>query len=105
MDKIWQWFNVNGLWLGLFSLITFVASLLIIPVIVTRIPADYFVDRQRHLSRLKRLHPVVYIALLVLKNLFGEQHSFFSHDPIKMGDIADHIVQRLHFTGDNRQFC
>jgi hypothetical protein len=71
MDKIWQWINVNGLWLGLFSVITFIASLLIIPVIVTRIPADYFVDRQRHLSQLKRLHPVVYFALLVLKNLFG----------------------------------
>jgi hypothetical protein len=71
MDKIWQWFDANGLWLGLFSVITFIASLLLIPVIVTRIPTDYFVDRQRHLSRLKSLHPVVYIALLVLKNLFG----------------------------------
>lgn len=71
MDKIWQWFSANGLWIGLFSVVTFIASLFIIPVIVARIPADYFVDRQRHLSRLRRWHPVVYVALLVLKNLFG----------------------------------
>lgn len=71
MDKSLQWFNSNGLWLGLFSVITFIASLLIIPVIVSRIPDDYFVNRERYRSQFKRLHPVAYIALLIVKNLFG----------------------------------
>lgn len=71
MDEIWHWFHANGLWIGLFSVITFVGSLLLIPVIVSRIQEDYFVDRQRHLSRLKNFHPIVYIAIFILKNILG----------------------------------
>ncbi len=71
MEKLWQWFNEHGLWLGLFSVVTFLASLLLIPVLVAHIPADYFVDRKPHLSRSRQLHPLLYIVFMVVKNLFG----------------------------------
>ncbi|MEN8131801.1 MAG: PGPGW domain-containing protein [Pseudomonadota bacterium] len=71
MEQLWQWFNEHGLWLGLFSMVTFFASLLLIPILVARIPADYFVDRKRHLSRSKQLRPLLYVIFMVTKNLFG----------------------------------
>ena len=39
---------------------------------------------------------------LVLQHLFDEQNSFFTHDPIEMGHIANDIIKRGHFTGDYR---
>ena len=71
MNALWQWVGEYGLWLGVFSIVTFVASLALIPVLVARIPADYFVDRRRHLSRSRRLHPLLYLILIVLKNGLG----------------------------------
>ena len=47
------------------------ASLALIPVLVARIPADYFIDRKRHLNRSRRLHPLLYYSLFVVKNLLG----------------------------------
>ena len=71
MNALWQWIGEYGLWLGVFSAVTFIASLAFIPVLVARIPADYFVDRKRHLSRSRRLHPILYLVLIVLKNVVG----------------------------------
>ena len=70
----WRWINENGAllgWLGLASLITFIASLIIIPILIARIPSDYFSDRQRHVSRSQRLHPFLFAALIAIKNLLG----------------------------------
>ncbi len=70
----WRWINENGVllgWLGLASLITFIASLIIIPILIARIPTDYFSDRQRHTSRSQRLHPFLFAALIAFKNLLG----------------------------------
>ncbi len=58
-------------WLALGSAITFVGTLIIVPILVIRIPDDYFLAKRRRLSRWRRLHPVPGIALLVLKNVCG----------------------------------
>ncbi len=71
MNEFWQWINSNGVWLGTFSAITFFGTMIAIPVLVANIPADYFVGKQRHLSRSRQLHPVLYLVLLILKNLAG----------------------------------
>ncbi len=74
MKDWWQWINENGVilgWLGVLSVIMFIGTLMIIPVLVARIPADYFEDKQRHISRTRRIHPVIYMILVVAKNLIG----------------------------------
>lgn len=74
MKDWWQWVSENGImlgWLGVFSVLMFVGTLMIIPLVVARIPADYFVDKERHLSQTRRFHPVIYVTLMVVKNVIG----------------------------------
>lgn len=66
--------STNQEWLttlALTSLVTFIASLIIIPWIITRLPADYFVDEQRHISKAHNKHPLAYFAIRIFKNLVG----------------------------------
>jgi hypothetical protein len=64
--------NETLLWtLGVVSLITFFASLLVIPWLVMRIPVDYFAERKRHRIPWANQHPVIRWTLLTIKNLFG----------------------------------
>ena len=74
IDTIWSWAASNE-WLlaglALASVAMFIGSLLALPFLVARLPTDYFADPRRHTSRLHRLHPLVYLAVLVLKNLLG----------------------------------
>ena len=60
-----------GYALAILSIVTLIASAILIPWMVTRIPVDYFTDKKRHESRLRALHPAVYITIIVLKNLLG----------------------------------
>jgi archaellum biogenesis protein FlaJ (TadC family) len=74
MRELWQWIDENGVvlgWLGVMSFVTFMGSLVIIPVLVARIPADYFVDRERHLSRSRRMHSLAYLIFIMVKNAVG----------------------------------
>jgi hypothetical protein len=69
-----SWIEAHqGLLLSLagLSVLMFVGSLLSLPLLLARIPEDYFVDPHRHSARLKSLHPVVYLSLRLLKNLVG----------------------------------
>ncbi|MFO1351117.1 MAG: PGPGW domain-containing protein [Gammaproteobacteria bacterium] len=61
--ETWMW------WLGASSLIAFLGSLIVIPIIVNRIPADYFM-RPRH-AHVERRHPLLRWLVLILKNCFG----------------------------------
>ncbi len=69
-----EWFRAHDTamwWLALGSAMTFVGTLIIVPILVIRIPADYFLANRRRVSPWRRLHPVPGIALLVLKNVCG----------------------------------
>ncbi|MGM0435019.1 MAG: PGPGW domain-containing protein [Pseudomonadota bacterium] len=60
------------LWsLGGASLFMFVATLVAVPVIVIRIPADYFARPERGSRLILQRHPVLGLVVLVLKNLLG----------------------------------
>lgn len=56
---------------GSASVAIFIASLLIIPALVVRIPPDYFTHETRPPSPWANQHPFVRLAILVGKNLLG----------------------------------
>jgi amino acid transporter len=58
-------------WLGILSLVTFVASLLLIPYLCVRMGDDYFMPQRDKDETLAGRHPVIRWAGLILKNLIG----------------------------------
>jgi len=58
-------------WLAATSAITFTLSILGIPLLVVRIPVDYFARDQRGQTRWSNHHPIIRVVLLGLKNLLG----------------------------------
>lgn len=67
---------LNGLaeyagWLVGLSLFTFVATLLLVPVLVVRLPSDYFSHHHRHRMAISTRHPLVNFLITGLKNIFG----------------------------------
>lgn len=58
-------------WVTAFSVFTFLISLVVLPVLAARIPADYFTREIRPPSRYARLHPVWRAVLLVIKNVLA----------------------------------
>ena len=58
-------------WSLLVSSITFVGTLLIVPILVCRIPEDYFSHTRRERTPWAEHHPVIRMVLHVAKNLFG----------------------------------
>ena len=58
-------------WIGSLSLFTFVAVLVLIPLIVVRLPCDYFSGKRRTPAPWPERHPAVRLALLVGKTTAG----------------------------------
>ena len=49
-----------------------VVGAIVLPILISRLPVDYFVgERRRPLESLRARHPLLRIALIVLKNLAG----------------------------------
>lgn len=58
-------------WLAVASVITFVGTIIMIPILVVRIPVDYFMRKEREALPWASRHPVIRIILLIGKNLLG----------------------------------
>ena len=58
-------------WIASVSGLVFVGSLIVIPLLVARIPADYFTHRARHRTAWDEHHPVVRLVLIIAKNVLG----------------------------------
>ena len=72
--SILEWIRLHEALIGysaLFSLITFLLTLIIVPALIIRMPPDYFTYDREHLKQYHRQHIVMRILLLVLKNVFG----------------------------------
>jgi hypothetical protein len=68
----WIHDHADLLWgVGALSGVLFVVSLLSLPPLVARIPAEYFAHEQRPKGRMAHLHPSLRLALSVLSNLAG----------------------------------
>lgn len=57
--------------LGLFSLFTFVGSLIAVPWLIGRMPADYFITHWQKVDQRHRRHPAISLTTFVLRNVFG----------------------------------
>ena len=58
-------------WLASLSLVTLVAVVIMIPIVVVRLPCDYFAGNKRVPAPWSGRHPVVRVALLTGKTLSG----------------------------------
>ena len=58
-------------WMGSLSLVMFLGALVVIPLIVVRIPADYFSGKRRQPAAWSRQHPVIRFVLRGAKTLLG----------------------------------
>lgn len=58
-------------WLSAASVLMFVGSLLAVPWLIVRIPADYFCRQHHYAERARPRHPVLRVAFVALKNLIG----------------------------------
>ena len=72
MEQIHEWLRANQSllgWLGLFSILFFVGTLIAIPIIIIMLPDRYLVENNnaRHLSR----GPLWFIPYVAIKNLIG----------------------------------
>jgi hypothetical protein len=74
IDAIGQWIEAHEAWLYALagvSVVVFVASLLLAPVIVARIPADYFAGPTRPPSVFAHQPLAVRLCLRLAKNVLG----------------------------------
>jgi len=55
--------------LAIFSVVIFLGSLIVIPWVIGRMPEDYFLEKKRHVAKLRQYHPLVYFLIRLLKNL------------------------------------
>jgi len=71
MLEFFQLHEAAILWLTGLSIVTFAGTLIIVPLLVVRIPADYFSNDKPHRSPWSVHHPFVRATLLLSKNLAG----------------------------------
>lgn len=59
------------LWLGGASALVFLGTLLVVPILVIRMPSDYFAASRRKEAPARRGHPVLRAVALTAKNVVG----------------------------------
>lgn len=74
LGESWSWIRDRETllaWVGSLSLATIVLSAFAAPVIIRRMPHDYFLDTSPRAETIRKRHPILRILFLVLKNLVG----------------------------------
>lgn len=69
-----DWFYNNealAWWLLIFSVFSFLATLIAVPIIIIKLPPDYFHFRNRHPMPLSRTGRLLRTPLLIAKNMLG----------------------------------
>lgn len=69
-----DWFYANETllwWMFIVSILAFVVTLITVPVILIRLPEDYFCFRQRHPFYTKNQNQLLRLVLIIFKNIFG----------------------------------
>jgi len=71
---LYDWLQAHGSWLryaSLISLITFVGTILLIPILILALPDDYFSNPGRRMRHFIKKRPLIGIFVLTIKNLIG----------------------------------
>ena len=74
MDKFTEWIQGHEALLeqlGIVSLVVLAITVVVLPVVVIKLPENYFTAARRGSASIARKHPVLWAALSVLKNLLG----------------------------------
>lgn len=69
-----QWLTENEAvlwWLAASSVVIFFATLLVIPWLIVRIPADYFVRHERRPSQFRDRHPLIMTLGTIARNMLA----------------------------------
>jgi hypothetical protein len=69
--------NSFALWMLIASAVMFAGALILVPVLVARIPEDYFAHPRRARLGFARIHPAFRWILIVIKNILGLSCLFF----------------------------
>ena len=69
----WITIDETTVWyLAAFSIVSFIATLVLVPFLVVRIPEDYFAEKKRHRwEPWAHEHPLIRWSLLIAKNMLG----------------------------------
>lgn len=74
IDEIMSWLSEHEALIeqiGSISLVILVITVIALPIIVKKLPRDYFVSEKREPASRARKHPVLWTLLSLLKNLVG----------------------------------
>jgi hypothetical protein len=74
VSEIVEWLSVNESvlwWVAASSVLVLLASVVIIPWLIVRIPADYFVGGEERRSSLAGYHPLLVSLLRMLRNVLA----------------------------------
>jgi hypothetical protein len=71
MSWLLDWIGEHKWWLLAFSAVTFLGTLVAIPVVVARMPSDYFMHREPPADSWSGMHPAARTTLVVAKNALG----------------------------------
>ena len=70
----WHWLREREelvAWIGGLSLFTVIVSFITVPMVIRRMPHDYFLETSEDAERIRQQHPVLRISFLILKNALG----------------------------------
>jgi len=70
LDRLAEWEHL-GTWVVALSILAFVGSLAVLPLLVVRMPADYFVHPEPKPGGWRDRHPAIRLAGHFLKNAIG----------------------------------
>lgn len=78
---MWDWYHQHealAWWMFVLSLLTFIGGIIVVPILLAKMPSDYFLHPRRTAARFSQHHPVLRISLLIVKNLLGVMFVLFS---------------------------
>tara|TARA_R110000850_G_scaffold22504_3_gene66632 strand:- start:2463 stop:2867 length:405 start_codon:yes stop_codon:yes gene_type:complete len=58
-------------WIGILSLATLIVSAVAVPIVIRRMPRDYFLEKSEEADAFRHQHPVLRLLFHLLKNLVG----------------------------------
>ncbi|MBI1370718.1 MAG: hypothetical protein GC162_18930 [Planctomycetes bacterium] len=74
MNAIWQWGKDHEallFWLAVFSVLSLLVTIITGPIILVRLPADYFVNDDAALTHWGTRHAALRVIVLIVRNILG----------------------------------